>query len=262
MSVKIKITFDGTAEGLAQHRLELGAFASALACFVAGLRRTASGLLTEATENTRGPVARVAELRVFLESVEGNSLALNGSVEAPPLMPGQNAELLDSLPERATKRFVQDIEDESRGRLRSKHARKYLGALPPGVSTQQYQVSSGGVVVYDATIGKVDLPTEPKDLPAIIKTKGRVVGLTFEPLTEVRLDVADTRLTCSATDAQVEKAIALRGHDVFVVAVLDGTKGRLLWIGDPGDFPKMLTPDQRTDHVLTRWDKTLERLSR
>jgi hypothetical protein len=117
------------------------------------------------------------------------------------------------------------------------------------------------MAIRETTIKSVELPTEPQDLPVLIKSRARVIGLTFEPSAEVRLDVEGTKLSFSVTEDDLEKSILLRGQDAFAVALIRGNKGRLLWIGNPSEVPRQLTPEERSSHILSRWEKTLERLA-
>lgn len=262
MGIQLKIKFDGDVPGLAEHRLDLVAFEKAITCLTTGLRRTASGLLKEAVESTAGRLAKGAELQIFLDALTEGSAQLTVSVDAPILRRGENASFFADLPLRASKQFVEAIDAESRGEMRSVLARRFLAALPSGLNSQQYQLYNDGKVIFDVTHGAVVLPQEPAELPVVVKSEARILGLTFEPHAEVRLDIRGTKLTCSASDALIDTAIRLHGTDVSVMVVADGSKGRLLWLGQADDFPAPLTKEQRAEHVLSRWEKTLERLSR
>ncbi len=264
MRARLKIHFDGTAPGLAEHRLDLSTFGDALAALAAGLRRTASALVGDAAESyASGRVRRKAELHVFLEKLTEGSVGLDFSVEAPELISGDNFELFDDLPVRSTEKFVGALEKESKGVYRDAAARKFLRSLPDGLTIQKYEVFSGDAKVLEVSIGEVDLPTEPVDLPSVIRTTARILGVTFEPHAEVRLDAGGSKFSCVASEELVDKAILLRTEEVGVVAVVMGpSKGRLLWLSRLEDCPPFLDREARTAHVLSRWEKTLEILGR
>ena len=265
MKARLKIHFDGTASGLAEHRLDLTIFGDAMAALTSGLRRTASAIVKAAAEtSSAGRLARKAELHVFLDGLIEGSLGLNVAVEPPPLVPGDNVDIyLDDLPLRATKRFIGEVVNESKGLYRDAAARRFLHSLPAGVAFQRYEVYWGESSVMDVSIGAVDLPPEPVALPSVIRTPARILGVTFEPHAEVRFDAAGSRFSCAASDELIDKAIALRGEDVGIVAVvITPSKGRLLWLSRQEECPPTMDREPRISHVLTRWEKTLEILGR
>jgi hypothetical protein len=262
MGAQLKIKFGGVVEGLAEHRLELSAFGTSIVALVTALRRVASSLVTEAVEHSSGRLAKGADLRVFLDSIGGGSVALNMDVSAPPLAFGQNGALFDELPAKATEKFVRAVEAESKGEMVSAQARKFLRSLPQGVTSQQYEVHSSGVLIYEATIGAFTLPEESEDLPVVLKTMARITGINFDPSLEVRLDADGAKLNLSANAPLIDRAISLRSELVMIVATVSGTRGRLLWLDLPDAFPAVLSPEARTNHVLSRWEKTLSELAR
>ncbi|HZL19235.1 MAG TPA: hypothetical protein VFG23_15985 [Polyangia bacterium] len=264
MRARLKIHFDGTAPGLAEHKLDLSTFGEALAALTAGLRRTASAIVGDAAESrAAGRVAHKAKLHVFLEALTGGSLGMAFSVEAPELISGDNSEIFDDLPLRSTEKFVAALEKESKGVYRDSAARKFLRALPGGLTIQKYQVFSGDAQVLEVSIGAVDLPAEPVDLPSVIRTTARILGVTFEPHAEVRLDAGGSRFSCAASNELVDKAIVLRTEEVEIVAVVTGpSKGRLLWLSRLEECPPAMDREARVAYVLGRWEKTLEILGR
>jgi hypothetical protein len=261
MGTQLKIKFDGSVEGLADHRLELSAFGPSIVALVAALRRVASSMVTEAVEHPVGAIAKGADLRVFLDEIGGGSLEMTMDVAAPPLSIGQSGTLFDDLPTRTTEKFVRAIESESRGEMVSTQARRFLRSLPQGLKSQRYEVYSGPELVYSATIGDFTLPEESADLPMVIKTAARISGVTFEPSLEVRLDANGTKLNLAATTKLVERAIALRNETVTIIATANGNRGRLLWLDLSDALPTPLSPEIRSHHVLSRWEKTLAELA-
>jgi hypothetical protein len=262
MAVQIKITFDGEVPGIGDHKLDLASFGAALTILTDGLRRTASGLVNEALEpQKRGPVAKRGDLHVFLGDIGEGSLELVMSVE-PPDMPGYNFDLVEDLPARAVKHFLGAVEDESKGALRNSIARKFLRSLPSGLTWQRYEAFSGSTSLVDFKIGTVTLPDEPQDLPVVVRVMARVVGVTFDPTPEVRLETGETRISFSATTSLVNAAVHLHEEDIMAVGIVTGNKGRLLWLDRPETFPKPPTKAELSTGLLRRWEGTLERLSR
>lgn len=264
MRARLEIHFDGTTPGLAEHRLDLSSFVDALQALTAGLRRTASAIVNDATETSAvGRVTRKAELHVFLEKLLPGSLGVAFAIEPPEVAPGDSFPLFDDLAVLSTKRFVVGLKKESEQVYQNAAARRFLRKLPAGLTAQRYEVYEGEKQVLEVSIGEVNLPAEPEELPSVIRASARVLGVTFQPQAEVRLDVAGTTFACTASDALVDKAITLRGEDVQVVAVVIApSKARLLWLSRPADYPRLLNREERADHVLVRWEKTLEILGR
>jgi hypothetical protein len=263
MTAQLKIRFDGVAEGMAEHKLELGAFGAALTQLVASLRRMASAMVTEAMEHESGRLKRGAELRVFLDSLSGGCVQLNMDVTTPPIASGYNMELFNDLAARTAEKFVRALEDEGRGVARSVQARKFLSLIPPGVTSQKYEVHSDGKLLYETTLGVFKLADEMVDLPVVIKTDAKIVGIIFEPTLEVRFDAGNgVRFACSASSEMIDKAILLHRERVTIMATLLGSKGRLLWIGIPSSIPAPMTKSARSNHVLSRWQKTLAELAK
>jgi hypothetical protein len=262
MTAQLKIHFGGTAEGMAEHRLELGSFGASLAQLVSALRRIASSMIKEATEQSMGRLARGAELRVFLDSISGGSLGLNMEVASPPVEAGYNWNLFDDLPSRAAEQFVRAVDAESKGIPRSAQARKYLQLIPAGVTSQKYEVHADGRLLYETTLGDVKLTEEIEDFPLAIRTTAKIVGVMFEPVPEVRFDASGRKFSCVASPTLIDKAIQFHSEAVLVVATITGSKGRLLWLGPPDSFPTPLIREQRETYVLSTWKETLDELAK
>ena len=263
MTAQLKIRFDGTAEGMAEHKLELGAWGDALKQLVSSLRRMASSLVKEAVEHESGRLKHGAELRVFLESLSGGCVQVNLDIGRPPVDVGYNIDLFNDLAPRTVDAFVRAVSDEGRGVTRSVQARKFLSLIPNGITSQKYQAFSNGVLLSEATLGAFTLPEEAIDTPLVIKTAAKIVGVTFEPNLEIRFDAGEGgKFTCSASSEMIDEAIALHRGDVLVMATLQGSKGRLLWIGEPTSFPAPMARTQRSEHVLSRWRQALAELSK
>jgi hypothetical protein len=259
MTAQLKIHFDGIAEGMAEHRLELGAFGASLGQLVTALRRIASSMITEATEQSMGRLAHGAELRVFLDSISEGSLGLNMGISSPP---GSNLSLFDDLPARAVEQFIRSVEAESKGIARSAQARKYLRMIPKGVTSQKYEVHSGGRLLYETTVGDVKLTEEMEDIPLAVRMVARIIGVMFEPTPEVRFDAVGRKFSCSASPELIDKAIQLHSDNVLVVAIMMGAKGRLVWMGAQDTFPTPLTRQERSTYILSTWQKTLDELAK
>lgn len=265
MATEIKIAFDGSVPGLADHRLSIKVFGHPMQLLLSALRRTASGLLRDAMGDDYGRhggrLNRHAErLDLELASVDEGS-AIPVFLVSMLAVAGQQIELIDTLPERAAVRLVEDLEAESQGRMRNAAARKYLEALPEPI-TQTYTVMQDGVCVTEATIGKVELAAARPDLPHLLEVTARVGGVTFEPRPAVKLIAAPGKgLIASATEQLVDTALTLRGLEVSALAVAHGAEARLLRLTDARAEHGPITQDAVEEHLFNRWSDLLQRLA-
>lgn len=270
METRLKIIWDGDAPGLAQHRLSLGEFGPALTRLLGAIRRIASGIVTQAQEGTDlgvrgGRLAKLAsQLDLEVTAVEEGSLGLVMACVLR-LAAGQNAELFNSLADQACSEFVSAVEQESAGQPRNGLVREYLRALPAGVSAQSYTVqTSDGKPERTVKIGSMALAALPIDAPSLDEMVSSVVGVGFEPgRLEVRLlDTNNKRaLTCVATQALVDRAIALRNKDVRALVVTVGNKTRLLRLNPADAAESKLQPGDRDVLLWQRWDELLRRFA-
>lgn len=268
METRIEIHWTGTAPGLAEHRLSLGAFAKALELLLAAYRRIASGLLTSAREDPTcgaggGKYAKQAErLDLEIESVSEGSLSL--SVQCASHFPlGANLDLFDDLPLRAGQQLLEHIEAESRGQPRHVGTRKYLASLPPGVSGQRYRLLRGSTCEKEVSVGELALPQLPEETPHLEMHRGFVVGVGFEPgKSEIRLKTKEPsrQITLSASPEWVQKALDFRNVEADVL-VLAGERSKLLWLRPAGREWKAPSPDERAAFIFSTWDELLRRLA-
>lgn len=275
METQLKILWDGDAPGLAEHRLSLAEFGPALIRLLGAMRRIASGIVTQAHEgsgkNQRGGrLAKLAsQLDLEVTSVEEGSLGLVMACVLR-LAPGQSAEPMDSLADQTCAEFLSAVEQESSGQLRNGMVREYLRALPKGVTSQLYTVRRSDGVDQTVEIKHVAIAKLPADAPGLSEFDANIVGVGFEPgRLEVRLLELKGRhlLTCSATQALVERALALRSQPVraLMVTTPDPAKGhskvRLLRIRPAEDAETKLRPEDRDGLVWRRWDELLRRFA-
>ncbi len=261
---EIRIEFDGDVPGIAEHRLSISAFAKPLESFLSALRRTASGLVSQAMDSDAPNVGRfnnlARQMDIEIETIETGSVALKAT------MPYRHAEgelaLFADLPTRAAEALFDGIEKESRGEVVSAAARRYLRTLPGGLTKQVYEIYEGGQVTKRIQIGNVALSAEPLDLPFLREYTGNIVGLGFEPgKPEVRLKTAHAVPSIDATQKEVDQALALRNQDVRALAV-QGSKGsRLLTLGLNVPRPK-LTVAEATAAIFDRWGGVFAELAK
>jgi hypothetical protein len=184
-------------------------------------------------------------------------------VVTPPVPVGYTGNLFNDLAARTAEKFVRALEDEGRGITRSVQARKFLSLIPPGVTSQKYEAYADGKLLCEATLGIFKLADEMIDLPIVVKTEAKIVGIMFEPNLEIRFDAGSgVKFTCSASSEMIDKAIILHRESVSIMATLLGNKGRLLWIGEASSFPSPMAKNERSKHVLSRWQKTLAELAK
>lgn len=214
--VEFQVRFDGTTEGLPTHRLSMAAFKTTLSNLIEAIQMSAelaSRGVSEGLKTVRiGPVGRSVDLQ--LASVTDGCVTLNYLVTVTPdtLDPGA-----DDLPERTVQTFIGDLRAAGGPEgTRNRAASRYLNSLPAGVTSQDYRASADGVELAALRIvGSRHLP------PVIVSPRLRTVtatilGTVFRPKHErVTLTLDGVKkLTCRATPAVVEQALALRGDKV------------------------------------------------
>ena len=204
-----------------------------------------------------------ARLDIEIETINGNSLELNGLCTfAPP--PELQAVLFPfDIPERASKELLDSIDAESRGRPYNQGVRNFLSALPPGLVKQKYELSDNGHALHAPVIIEQVTLVDPSlaNLPHIIAFSGNIVGVGFQPGTsEVRVRTTDgTSMTLLASAPLVDRALDLRGHTVDGLAV-KGKDSRLLRLAsESGAF--VPTEQGREEYVFNRWETLLRRLA-
>lgn len=268
MTPQLQIKFEGDVRGIASGRLSLTAFVEALKELVTAYKRTAEHIIDEAVDLEAGKGGRfkgeAKRLDIEIQSISDGCVSMVAvcTSETPPKA---NYKLFDDLAERAALDLLNHIEEESKGRMSSRYARKYLAALPPGLTRQTYQLN-GRKVVID-TMQLPELTDWPGGLRAIT---GRIAGVGFEPgRPEVRLmadvDGEETTLVTAATSRElVEEALRLRDRRVAAMVVWRKKKPttELLWLRDVEDELFVPSPDERLELLFANWYHTLERLAR
>lgn len=267
MGVELSITFDGTEPGLREHRLSLAAFAEPLRCLLVALQCTGSAIVGSALEDPSygqrgGRLAKDAAL-LDLELVaigEGCAVPAFLAVARPdPRSP--QLSFYSDLPARAVERLVRDIEAEARGVLQNASVRRYLASLPPGVSRQKYTARRDGALLAEVEFGHVTLPEQPTELPRLVRVKGSVVAVGFEPgaaFATIKYERRNVR--CAATTELVEHALSLRGAEVEA-AILESAEPRLIWLRSAGIRVEPRPLEEALAQMDARWGQTLARLA-
>jgi hypothetical protein len=265
--LELKITWEGEAPGVADHRLSISAFGDALKELLKAYRRIASNMLRDAAGYAeRGRLNELANLLdIEIAQIEGSSVELSAVCTfRPPPDPQANLFFPGDILERAGKELLDSIDEESKGHPYNTSVRNYLSALPSGLTRQQYELSENGKVLHaPVVIGPVSIAATPLlNLPYLIEFTGSVTGVGFEPgVTEVRVRTEeDERLRFLAPVSLVEQALELRGKTVRGLAV-KAKEMRLLRLSDATAPAFVLTRALEEDYLFGRWDALLRRLA-
>lgn len=267
MTTTLKVNYAGTTPGLEDNRLSVSHFGEPLNKLVAALRRIASNMISQATDEevgaAGGRLAKNAQaIDVEIAAIEPGSVGLAMVVVAR--LAGGQGELFDNLPDRACAEFVSAVESEAQGKTRSAMVRKYLQSLPAGLATQRYELTRSDGSRIETSFQSVEIAKIPAEPPSLDEIEGSIVGVGFEPgRWEVRILDSLTRhpVVCLASSKLVEDAIALRLKRVRVLTVSNGTRVRLLRLQDADAPPIALTEAQRQELVFGRWDDLMRRLA-
>ena len=262
MTTRLTIRWDGTAPGLAEHTLSLGAWLEPLALLLKAVRRAGgvagAASLTDAQRRRLRKEASRLDLKMVALTPGSLNLALD--CVAPPAS-RQQPLFLDALPARALGGVLDAIEASERGEPGDVAVQRFLGALPMGVAVQEYGLESGGAVRKVVIAGKPAVAVTTAS-PRLLTVVGSVAGVRFgEGRWAVTIRGEGRVVTFPATAALVEAAVALRGAPVRVVAVV-GASSRLVSLR-AADAPAALgDPEVRAKHFVGAWARTLEILGR
>lgn len=268
MSTKLTIRWDGDTPGLSDHALSIASWNDALKHLLAAVRRSASSIVQNETQNPNyggrgGRLSnRVSGLDLHIVAMRDGCVNLDIVPVFPPSPQQDLFEEEEELARRALEHVVRCIGDEASGENKSSPIRKFLRAIPHGVTSQHYRLEVDGDEVITREISSTSLLAEPANLPALRRVEGQIIGVEFEPgQPSVRVRSNGQTIRLSATQAQVEDAIKLRGQPVTLMTV-SGTMPRLVWLA-PAEFPPVVPPDDtRAVQLIERWERTLARLAR
>ncbi|NOY28299.1 MAG: hypothetical protein GXP62_20770, partial [Oligoflexia bacterium] len=235
MTTTLNIRWDGTAPGLQEHRISLGLWLKPLSLLLKAVRRTATGILTEAIDDPQygaggGRLHKIAKgLDLEIVAIKDGCVQVEAAFALEPPV-GQLGLDYDDLIKRTAVRVVKSIERESRGEVSNYLVRQFLEALPSEVEIQQYQVVHNGNVVAATDVEELRLPEIPAELPTLKRLTGRVIGVSFDEGKESVSIKADGRsTTLKATLEQVECALNLRDSEIEAM-VVSGDRARLVWL--------------------------------
>lgn len=266
MASELKIVWDGTVPGLAQHRLSVGSFGIPLQLLLGALRRIASNLVSNAADSAAetGRLANVAKsIDIEIVNVVQGSSGVAAVLSFAEVQP--QFEIFGDLPERAATELLDAIDKESKGHPTNAPVRKYLRSLPDGTRRQVYELLEGGQTKKKTEVGEVKLTELPAELPFLRTLEGNIVGVGFEPgRNEVRVRTdAFVSLSITAKAAEVERALELRKEKIRTVTVhASGKLPRLVALKRAADPRFKFDPDSAKKHIFSRWDNVLKRLAK
>ena len=264
----LTIRWDGDVAGLSEHALSLSAWLEPLGALLTAVRRTASGMENEALDDpdygARGGrlAGRAKDIDLQLVAVRAGCAQLDFRCTWVPSA-AQPSLFHEDLPERALSRVLDDISHEARGLIRSSVARKFLQSLPRGVRSQDYTLAVEGKEPLRVSVGEAQLADPPEPPISARRITGSIHAVTFrpgEPTITVKT-AGDGQVTCAATEALVEQALALRAREVIAMVVF-AKPARLIWLAASDSPPAVPDDAARTEQFAVRWSRTLERLAR
>jgi hypothetical protein len=268
VTTNLRITWDGTAPGLPEHRLSLGAFESALRELLGAIRRIATDLERDAWPTHKvgraGRLTKTASnLDLQIRTIRANS-PITLDMDVVEIDPPQQRPLIEDLGERSVARFLDGLKLEAKGTVAHYRVRKYLRSLPEGVTRQTYvQRRQDGSTVIEVDLGEVHLREQAQVATShLIQVIGEIIGVGFEPArNEVKVRAfSGEAVTLSASSEQVSEAIAMRGSEVACLGVVDHNgRMRLLRLG--GAPERLLDAAARAEYVFNRWNGVLTRLA-
>jgi hypothetical protein len=257
---ELKKKWEGVAHGLPEKRLSVSAFGEPLTILLAALRRIATNIVGDAFEEKNvGRFANAArQLDIEITDLVKESSGFDSVITLTPLA-GDNLKLFDDLAENASMQLLDAIDSERQGTLKNANVRKYLRALPLGITRQSYWLHNNGNVLREISFGIMDISVLPPELPYLATYLGKVVGVGFEPgRPEVRIKTDTTTVVLTSTTKQVDAALELRYSTVKAVAVVQGSTHKLLILQE-SHLP--IHRSTRDIAIFQKWDGVLRRLA-
>lgn len=273
MTVELKIRFDGSAAGLANHRLSLSEFHEALGNLLSAVRRTATSIETDATDPAAGAkggrYSKMAErIDVQLSVIEEGCVNLGCVITYEPQV-GETGEMFPELERRTLARLVEHIDNERRGIPASAAVRKYLRSIPAGVDSQRYALYENGVEIRCAEFGQAEFVDDSQlvaEGPRLFRSSGFVISVSFDQDGRgigVALRGEDGVLRAiDASPELVDKGIELRGRQVIAQIVEQKSKKRLINLWPAEDQPSKVDIKDRTSRIFADWHETLSELAK
>lgn len=162
MSIELRIVWDGDVPGIAEHRLSIAAFGDALNLLLIAYRRIASNMISAAQEYAEvGRLHNLANLLdVEIAAIEGSSTGILAHGTYRQEAQEQIAFFPPDIPERAGIELIKAIEQESKGQPYNTSVRKFLAALPQGLTRQRYELNDerGQQLHAPIVLGHMNLP--------------------------------------------------------------------------------------------------------
>ena len=264
------LRFEGETPSLKAHRLSIAEFAEPLRQLLVAYRRIASALISEAVGDPEygkaggkyAEQAKIIDLEIDqLRHESPVEVDLVCRVSTPPSATYplfQNGLLV-----RAGQVLIRSLDAEGKGELQNAAVRKFLKSLPENIKKQDYELWQGDQKVDATTISDLNLSVLPDIpfLPYLERITGTIVGVGFEPgPSEVRIRDGVSTTVLSATPAQVEASLSLRGEPIIAMVVRRGGTARLIWIRHQNNPIPSLSHDDTIKYVSERWDGVLKRL--
>lgn len=264
MSVELRIKWEGSVAGLAEHRLSVGSFGLPLYYLLMAIRRRASNIIRNAVDMGSVKVGRFPSdadrIDIEVQSLLASSGGIQSLVQMRQPEPGMQIPIpFIDLPEQATDQTLEAIDKERRGVLSDAGVRKYLGSLPQSITSQEYILIACGETKRKVSFEHFTLPEPITELPCLTETEGRVIGVGFEPgRNQVRVKGQDGEVTMRSDLEAVNSAIEMRNTDVRILYVGTGDQRRLLHLDDPSQPRPSLDVDE---FVFNKWASVIKILA-
>jgi|GEM_PF-2586871 len=270
--LRLRLTFEGTGDGLEKGRLSIDKFAPAFYELQRAFRRIAQGIVNAAIKGSvdyvDSPHGRLSDSVAEL-SLQIDAIAHDSPPHVDIVCPVPAAKVGSTWPmfmeqtiDRAADELLSSIESESKGQPRNAAVRGYLSKLPIGIVRQSYDLTRLDGGHREFSLGPIERTELDKEYPYFLLQTARVGGVAFAPLPpEVRFSGDDGATHASANEAQVENALAHRGEEMTGLFVRKGRSVRAIWLEAGAIPPRRPTNEEIDKHIAQRWESTLRLLA-
>jgi hypothetical protein len=267
--VELRLRFDGTTPGLADHCLSIGAFKKALPLLLASVQKTVDVVagVPEADAERRKTPGLGKQFDLQITRLDDGSLTLVMSLVLAATV-AQPAELRDgghtAIASRAAQQFLGDVKKEwNTGGGRRESVRRYLEALPEGVTTQDYEAVIEGRVVEKVVLGSREATADEQQMvPRTREVHGTISAVTFGAAGRVRIrDNSGKVHVCSASADVVDLAVELHRVSVSGTVLISDDMTRLIAIREQGQPRSSFSAGERLAYLCDHWGEALRRLA-
>lgn len=265
--VELCIHYEGSVPGVESGALSVNSFKSSLTNLLRALRETAAAV-SKGSGKGKATRKRV-KFDLQLTAVNEGSLKLTFLL-VPLAAAGVKGPAQEALAARTVQTFVDGLKAEWNSPVPESGAvRKYLEALPEGVTRHNYEGRVGGQTVTRAELSTgQEAPVAPVEYrtvaPRLREVRATISAIKFDEKdgrVKLRPVGGGQVMSCRAEPLMLSLAAKLHQSSVIAQVLVRPDLNRLLNLRAAGEAARVPTEQQRRQHLVESWSETLKRLA-